>query len=143
MLNRTIILGLAADPGPPWQHGWMGPWWHAVFWPLGMALVLGATILLVGLAFHHFGHHRHHHHHREAKLSEVGPRHSTWSPSTAKGPPGVLGSDHERDATVSVISQAIAEGRLSFQEGEERIQSAYTARYRDDLATLVKDLPSR
>jgi hypothetical protein len=35
----------------------------------------------------------------------------------------------------------MADGRLTVQEGEERIHSAYIARCREDLVDLVKDLP--
>ncbi|HEX6500022.1 MAG TPA: DUF1707 domain-containing protein [Micromonosporaceae bacterium] len=50
-------------------------------------------------------------------------------------------SDTEREEVVSVLRSAMGEGRLSLQEGEERIAAAYAATYRDELRPLTADLP--
>jgi hypothetical protein len=54
----------------------------------------------------------------------------------------VLASDAERETTVEILSQAIAEGRVNAEEGSQRIGAALAARYRHDLAALARDLPS-
>ena len=54
----------------------------------------------------------------------------------------VLASDAEREATSRVVAHAIGEGRLSLDEGRQRIDAAYGARHRHELAELVGDLPS-
>ena len=35
----------------------------------------------------------------------------------------------------------MAEGRLTLEEGEERLAAAYAAKYRDELKPLTTDLP--
>ncbi|MEV0898539.1 DUF1707 domain-containing protein [Actinoplanes sp. NPDC049802] len=50
-------------------------------------------------------------------------------------------SDTERDQVAEILRAAMAEGRLDMVEGEERLTSAYAARYRDELAPLTADLP--
>ena len=53
----------------------------------------------------------------------------------------VLASDAEREACVSRLRDAAAEGRLGVAELEGRVDAAYRARTRDDLAELLADLP--
>ena len=53
----------------------------------------------------------------------------------------VLASDAEREGTVSRLSTAAKEGRLTLDEYSERIGVAYSARTRGDLEELVADLP--
>jgi hypothetical protein len=57
------------------------------------------------------------------------------------GPP-VLASEIERDRIADRLCEAIGEGRLSFEEGGERIDAVLQSRYRHDLERLVKDLPA-
>ena len=51
-------------------------------------------------------------------------------------------SDSERDATLTVLSQQAAAGRLTLDELEERAGQALTAKTRTDLATVTRDLPA-
>jgi hypothetical protein len=53
----------------------------------------------------------------------------------------VRASDAEREQVVSVLRDAIGEGRLTMSEGEERIAAAYATTYRDELPGLTADLP--
>lgn len=46
----------------------------------------------------------------------------------------------QRDNTVAVLREAAADGRLSFDELDERVGTALRARIRDDLATVLLDL---
>ena len=55
--------------------------------------------------------------------------------------PPVLASDMEREEAASLISHAIGEGRLSLEEGGQRIDSVLRSRHRHQLASLVSDLP--
>jgi len=50
-------------------------------------------------------------------------------------------SDAERDATVRVLGDHAAVGRLTLDELEERAGQALTAKTRGDLAALTSDLP--
>jgi len=54
----------------------------------------------------------------------------------------VLASDVERDRTTQTLSDAIAVGRLTLDEGRERIGAALGARHRGELDDLVADLPT-
>jgi hypothetical protein len=70
-------------------------------------------------------------------------------PAPARALPGkasalqpVLASDLERDETARLVSHAVGEGRLSIDEGGQRIDAALRARHRHELAALVADLPS-
>ena len=50
-------------------------------------------------------------------------------------------SDSEREHVAEILRAAMAEGRLDLTEGEERLASAYAAKFRDELAPLTSDLP--
>ncbi len=52
-------------------------------------------------------------------------------------------SDAERDATVRVLGDHAAVGRLTLDELEERAGQALTAKTRGDLAALTSDLPQQ
>jgi uncharacterized protein DUF1707 len=54
----------------------------------------------------------------------------------------IRASDAEREAVVSVLREAMSEGRLTLDEGEERIAAVYAATYRDELPAFTTDLPS-
>ena len=51
-------------------------------------------------------------------------------------------SDSERDATLTVLSQQAAAGRLTLDELEERAGLVLAAKTRADLATVTRDLPA-
>ncbi len=50
-------------------------------------------------------------------------------------------SDAERDQAASVLSEALAEGRLTAEEHAGRLDQVYAARTRADLVPVVSDLP--
>lgn len=55
----------------------------------------------------------------------------------------IRASDAEREAVVSVLREAMSEGRLTLGEGEERIAAAYAVTYRDELPAFTTDLPAQ
>src|SRR4051812_8968531 len=50
-------------------------------------------------------------------------------------------SDSEREQIAEVLRAAMTEGRLTLEEGEERLAATYAAKYRDELKPLTADLP--
>lgn len=50
-------------------------------------------------------------------------------------------SDADRDQVTAVLRDAAAEGRITLEELEERLEQAYQARTYDDLAPVTADLP--
>ncbi|SNS27148.1 protein of unknown function [Geodermatophilus pulveris] len=62
-------------------------------------------------------------------------------PDAAPDRPVVRASDADREATVSRLQQAVAQGRIDLTEFGERVEAAYVAGTLDDLAALVADLP--
>lgn len=54
----------------------------------------------------------------------------------------VLASESEREWILQRVSQAIGEGRLSFEEGDQRIDAVLSSRHRQELERLVADLPA-
>jgi hypothetical protein len=56
--------------------------------------------------------------------------------------PVVRASDAEREAAASSIADALAEGRLSIDEGRQRIEAIYQSRHRHQLDEVVADLPA-
>lgn len=54
---------------------------------------------------------------------------------------GIRASDAEREQIATLLQAAAGDGRLTPDEAGERLAQASTARYRDDLARLVADLP--
>jgi hypothetical protein len=54
---------------------------------------------------------------------------------------GVRSSDADRERISTRLRDAAAEGRLTMDELEERLSGVYAARYADELAVLVADLP--
>ncbi len=50
-------------------------------------------------------------------------------------------SNAERDEVAQRLTTALAEGRLTQQEAEERLAACYAAKYEPDLTALVRDLP--
>jgi len=55
----------------------------------------------------------------------------------------ILASDQERESVVAVLRDAFTEGRLTFEEFEERTAAAYAARTWADLRELTSDLPAQ
>jgi len=53
----------------------------------------------------------------------------------------VRASDAEREQIAHILRTAMTEGRLTLEEGEERLAGVYAAAYREDLAPLTADLP--
>jgi hypothetical protein len=56
-------------------------------------------------------------------------------------PPRLRASDADRAAAVRTLLDAIAQGLLTLNEGDERVAAAYEARFRDELPRLTADLP--
>lgn len=61
--------------------------------------------------------------------------------STVDGP-HVRVSDRERDSVAQVLRDQCAQGRLSVDEFDERVEAVYPATTRNDLAELTSDLPA-
>jgi Domain of unknown function (DUF1707)/Cell wall-active antibiotics response 4TMS YvqF len=57
--------------------------------------------------------------------------------------PRLRASDADRDSAASVISNAMAEGRLTAEEHSDRLDAVYAARTQADLVPLLDDLPGR
>lgn len=55
--------------------------------------------------------------------------------------PEMRASDAERERVAEALREAVAEGRLTMEEFDERLEAAYTARTHADLEPLVRDLP--
>lgn len=55
----------------------------------------------------------------------------------------VRASDADRDAVISQLRERYAEGRLTHDTLDHRLDEALRARYTDDLAGVLADLPSR
>jgi hypothetical protein len=58
-----------------------------------------------------------------------------------RGPHRVRASDAEREQYAQILRAAMSEGRLTLEEGEERLGQVYAAKYRDELSPLAADLP--
>lgn len=50
-------------------------------------------------------------------------------------------SDTDRESTVSRLHKALGDGFLDLDETDERVATAYAARYRGELEPLLADLP--
>jgi hypothetical protein len=50
-------------------------------------------------------------------------------------------SDADRDRAASVLSEALAQGRLSPQEHSDRLDAVFAAKTQADITPLVRDLP--
>jgi len=61
--------------------------------------------------------------------------------TTRSGPNRLRTSDTEREQVATILRAAMAEGRLTLEEGEERLGAVYAAKFRDELAPLTADLP--
>jgi hypothetical protein len=54
----------------------------------------------------------------------------------------VRASDGEREQYAQMVREATGEGRLTLEEGDERLRQIYAAKFRDELRPLVADLPA-
>jgi Domain of unknown function (DUF1707)/Cell wall-active antibiotics response 4TMS YvqF len=57
--------------------------------------------------------------------------------------PRLRASDADRDNAASVISNAMAEGRLTAEEHSDRLDAIYAAKTQADLVPLLDDLPGK
>jgi hypothetical protein len=55
----------------------------------------------------------------------------------------IRASDQERENVVSVLRDAFTDGRLTYEEFEERTAAAYAAKTWTDLRELTADLPAQ
>jgi hypothetical protein len=55
----------------------------------------------------------------------------------------IRASDQERESVVDVLRDAFTDGRLTFDEFEERTAAAYAAKTWDQLWELTSDLPAQ
>lgn len=55
--------------------------------------------------------------------------------------PDMRASDGDRDRTAAALREHVAEGRLTVDEFNERLEQVYTSRTYGELATLTSDLP--
>jgi hypothetical protein len=69
------------------------------------------------------------------------PERAARGPGSGNAAPGVRASDAERERTIELLRDAAAEGRLSFEELADRIDSAAQAVTRAELERLTADLP--
>lgn len=53
----------------------------------------------------------------------------------------VRAGDADRERTVQQLQQHLADGRLDYEEFNERVDEAYAARTMDDLADALRELP--
>jgi hypothetical protein len=53
----------------------------------------------------------------------------------------VRASDAEREEYAKMLRAAMTEGRLTLEEGEDRLSKVYAATFRDELPYLTADLP--
>jgi hypothetical protein len=63
------------------------------------------------------------------------------STESARPSSRVRASDAEREEYASVVREAVGEGRLTLDEGDERQATIYAAKFRDELRPVVADLP--
>jgi hypothetical protein len=61
--------------------------------------------------------------------------------ATRSGSHRLRTSDTEREQVATILRAAMTEGRLTLEEGEERLGACYAAKYRDELLPLTADLP--
>jgi Domain of unknown function (DUF1707)/2TM domain len=79
------------------------------------------------------GHRHHHHRHQQHERHE--------RPAATMPADDLRASDAEREAVIADLRAHAGEGRLALEELDERIERAYAARTRRELAALTGDLP--
>ncbi len=117
----------------PWHHYLAGG--PASLWGLVLPLLI-VTVLAVVLAAGREGANR-------ARTLLADRQARPASPQAMHPARPVLASDRERDEAASLVSDAIGEGRLSMEEGVQRIDAVLRSRHLHELGTLVADLPTR
>jgi len=60
--------------------------------------------------------------------------------SLEQPPPGHRASDHDRERAAAVVQEAHTDGRLDFQELDERLTQVYSAKTQLELRTATADL---
>ena len=65
----------------------------------------------------------------------------TVPPPDPAHPPGIRLSDADRERAATRLHEALAEGRITVTELEERLSTVYAARYEGDLRPPLADLP--
>jgi Domain of unknown function (DUF1707)/Cell wall-active antibiotics response 4TMS YvqF len=68
-------------------------------------------------------------------------RHQRNKPLVGDGDPVIRASDGDRNAVAARLNEAAGDGRLTLVEFSERLDRAYAARTRGELAPLTADLP--
>jgi Domain of unknown function (DUF1707)/Cell wall-active antibiotics response 4TMS YvqF len=65
-------------------------------------------------------------------------------PSVGEQPelPAIRASDAEREDSVTVLREAVVQGRLTLEEFSDRVSAAQAARTDRELAALIADLPA-
>jgi len=62
-------------------------------------------------------------------------------PDQGRDPDRIRASDADREQVAAVLHQAIAEGRLTLAEVDERLRSVYAAKTFGELRPIIRDLP--
>jgi hypothetical protein len=75
-------------------------------------------------------------------VGSEGPGFGSGGLSKAVPASGMRASDADREAVVEVLRDAVAHGRLTFEEFEERTSRAYAAKTFGELQPLTTDLPT-
>jgi Domain of unknown function (DUF1707) len=57
------------------------------------------------------------------------------------GDPDLRASDDDREDVVRQLQRGLTTGRLTVEEFDERVRTAYAARTMGELADLIRDLP--
>lgn len=65
----------------------------------------------------------------------------TSQPPTGTSPPALRASDSDREHVATVLRENYAEGRLTIEEFQERLEQTYKAMTLSQLETLTADLP--
>ncbi len=71
---------------------------------------------------------------------EQGANAPSRPPAVPAEPPPIRASDAEREQVAEVVRTAVADGRLTMVEGDERLRDAYAAIFRRDLTPITADL---
>jgi len=71
---------------------------------------------------------------------EQGANAPSRPPAVPADPPPIRASDAEREQVAEVVRTAVADGRLTMVEGDERLRDVYAAVFRRDLAPVTADL---
>ncbi len=56
--------------------------------------------------------------------------------------PRLRASDAEREEYAQIVREAVGEGRLTLDEGDERLAAIYATKFRGDLDPIIGDLPA-